>query len=267
MPRANPSKSILLLTISAVAVGAILIGSLVIPILFPPPDNLETGCARTVPGKTVFLIDHSEAITTQTQDAIKKRAGNFIEDEVAEGELVSVFYLNDLAAKKLTPKFQHCKPPKTGNPLYQKRKKIADTFRESFLEPLADALSAPIMGSDTSPIAQAIIDVSLSESLQNTPKATLIIFSDFMENTPALSLYKCQAPGEAIETWKKHNKGATLDATGRPTFKRLRVQAHYIPRRFQPNDSTEAISCRNTFWNWFLGNNAGGSYTPFSLPG
>ena len=237
------------------------------PILFPPPDNPETGCARTVPGKTVFLIDHSEAITTQTQREIKDRAENFIKDEVAEGELVSVFYLNDLAAKKLTPKFQHCKPPKTGNPIYLKPGTIQKKFRQSFLEPLADVLSAPMTGSATSPIAQAIIDVSLSESLLHTPKATLIIFSDFIENTPALSLNKCQDPREAIEAWKKHNGGATINATGRPTFKRLRVQAHYIPRRLQPENSTKARSCRNTFWNWFFGNNDGGSYTPSDLPG
>jgi hypothetical protein len=223
-------------------------------------------CDPDVRSKTVILIDHSEAVASQTLDSIIERAWSVIESETREGEIVSVFNLSKISRKDLRPSFSACKPRKDGSRSTEDVRRIKREFEEKFKKPLRAELSAPITGSDESPIAQALIDLSLDDMRFRSPDVTrLIVFSDFIENSPEYSMYKCADPAKVIEQFRS----SRLGAKERPEFRNADVRMHIIPRR---NLSKATIQCRDRFWPWFFGDNKGSCkrescLTPDFLPG
>ncbi len=217
-------------------------------------------CDHSIKSKTVILIDHSEPVPQQTINEIVSRAWNFIDQQVQEGELISIFTLTQLSKQKLVPSFSACKPKKEGNMLYEDANKIRIRFKESFEKPLKKELSREITGSDESPLAQALIDLSLSEQYFRSPVLTrLLIFSDLLENTPKFSMYKnCNTSTNIIQLFRNSRIGAVE----RPTFKNTLVYMHIIPRN---NISRETIKCRDLFWIWFFGDIQGDCRNPSCL--
>ncbi|NDD12529.1 MAG: hypothetical protein EB072_07760 [Betaproteobacteria bacterium] len=223
-------------------------------------------CDPSVKSKTVILLDYSEDVSTQTKASIIGRAWKMIDEEVPEGELVSVFSLSKATKTDFKPLFSACKPRKTGSRTTEDVRRIRRDFEEKFMKPLRAELSAPIPGSDESPIAQALIDLSLDDLRFRSPDVTrLAVFSDFMENTSNFSMYKCSSPGEAVNQFRASRVGAVE----RPQFKNVDVRMHIIPRN---NISRPALQCRDRFWMWFFGDNQGtcknnSCLTPDYLPG
>lgn len=223
-------------------------------------------CDPDVKSKTVILIDHSEPVATQTLDAIVERAWALVENETREGELVSVFNLSKMTRKELKTSFSTCKPRKDGSRSTEDVRRIKREFEEKFKKPLRAELAAPIGNSDESPIAQALIDVSLDDlRFRSSDVTRLVIFSDFIENSPGFSMYKCQNPAGAIEQFRD----SRLGAVERPTFRSVDVRMNIIPRR---SVSKTSLQCRDRFWPWFFGDNQGSCkrqscLTPDFLPG
>lgn len=223
-------------------------------------------CDPAVKSKTVIIIDHSEAVATQTLDAIVERAWSLVEDETREGEMVSVFNLSKMTRKELKPSFSSCKPRKDGSRSTEDVRRIKREFEEKFKKPLRAELAAPIGNSDESPIAQALVDLSLDDLRFRSGDVTrLVVFSDFIENSPEFSMYKCQDPANAIGQFR----ASRLGAVERPTFRNVDVRMNVIPRR---NISKAALQCRDKFWPWFFGDNQGSCkrqscLTPDFLPG
>lgn len=223
-------------------------------------------CDPDVKSKTVILIDHSEAVAAQTLDSIVERAWSLIENETREGELVSVFNLSKMSRKELKPSFSACKPRKDGSRSTEDVRRIKREFEERFKKPLRAELAVPIGGSDESPIAQALADLSLDDlRFRSTDVTRLIVFSDFIENSPGFSMYKCSDPSKAVEQFR----ASRLGAVERPTFRNADVRMNIIPRH---NLSRAAIQCRDKFWPWFFGDNQGSCkrqscLTPDFLPG
>ena len=243
---------------SVLFLGALLIGKAIIT---PPPV-----CDPAVKSKTVILIDHSEDVATQTMDAIVERAWQMIENEVPDGELVSVFSLDKMSKKNFKPSFSACKPRKDGSRTNEDVRRIRREFEEKFKKPLRAELAAPIAGSDESPIAQALIDLSLDDVRFRSADVTrLAIFSDFLENAPGFSMYKCADPAGAVDRFR----ASRLGAVERPTFKNVDVRMHIIPRH---KVSKPMLQCRDRFWMWFFGDNQGSCkrascLNPDNLPG
>lgn len=208
-------------------------------------------CDPSIKSKTVILLDHSEDVSTQTMDAIISRAWQLIDEEVPEGELVSVFSLSKATKKDFKPLFSACKPKKTGSRATEDVRRVRRDFEDKFMKPLRAELSSPILGSDESPIAQALIDLSLDDLRFRSPELTrLAVFSDFMENTSKFSMYKCSNPVEAVNQFR----ASRIGAVERPQFKNLDVRMHVIPRT---NINKLALQCRDRFWMWFFGDNQG----------
>lgn len=260
MASVDRRRAYLYFAISAAIIGAIFIGNIVVR--FQAGIDSQTGCAREIGSKTVFLIDHTDGIPEQTRRAVIERSMTFIQEEVKEGDLVSVFLLTRLSESNLVPEFQRCKPKEVGNPFWEHPQSIKRKFEEEFLAPLRSVLEGPIPGSTMSPIAQALTDLSLSDQLRGASKANLIIFSDLIEYSRALDLYRCQSKEDAIASFRKKRTGAVE----RPTFTNVRVYAHIIPRLGLPKES---ITCRDGFWLWFFGDDAGpdASFDSDYLPG
>lgn len=234
------------------AIGSFIIGTILLLNVFLQEDKTDDrGCRKNITCKSVILIDHSEAIPTQTKTEIITRASEYIKNTVRENELVSVFTITQLSQNDLHPIFEKCKPPKEGNRLYQDVKTIENRFREDFEKPLLKVLNMSIDGSNETPMAQAIIDISRSTRYFRCKEPSVLIFSDMLENTNNFSLYTFAGnSSQVIKDFTHSRQGMII----RPTLDNASVMIHLISRL---NIQKETIKNRDVLWNWFLGDNKG----------
>jgi hypothetical protein len=254
---AKDRKGITIIAAVGVAVLLILLASQTLK-----SPKREHGCLPTGwSSSTVILLDHSEGVPEQTAREIERRTIDFVMNKVGTNDHISLYAVSDQSARALIPLFEGCKPPSTGNALTESQKTIQLRFRRDFLEKLEKALKQHYADSATSPIAQAISDLSTSEDLK-TPQSNLIVFSDMIENSPALDMYHCSPTANPRQLYRQANAGAVE----RPTFHNVNIQVNLIPRR---GLSAAALQCRKVFWPWFLGDDAGSSSAVNSeyLPG
>lgn len=213
------------------------------------PDVDARNCVGTPDMNTVVVIDHSEKVSTQTMNEIRARAQAFIRDSAVQNELVSIFTVSDLSKDSLVPRISLCRPARLGNRIFQNVKTIEKQFLEKFQAPLDSALRDAPGNTQESPIAQALIDISVSQYLKGS-KNTLLIFSDMLENTKAFKLYGCEQPENVISQFSEFRKGAVE----RPSFKNTRVVLNLIPRL---GLAASTLKCRDTLWVWFFGDSEG----------
>lgn len=260
MNTSDRKKGKIILAIAFVIIASILVAAF-LQSRITPPDKIN-GCLKDVSEKTVVLIDYSEKVTQQTKKEIVERARELIESEerVPVGSLVSVFTMSYQSRENLVPIFSHCKPKFYANPIIEMEKIIAGKYKDSFGDPLSEALNHAIPESNESPIAQAIIDLSLSNYLREAKKANLMIFSDMIENTREYSMYKIHADDQCIREYKVSREGRQEV----PHFQNVAVEIGLIPRS---GFNGAQLKCRDKFWNWFFRDNNGGSLNPVDLPG
>lgn len=214
------------------------------------PD--EYGCFGQPRRSTVIVLDQTDGLATQTQAEIYRRVQAVVNDDnqVHVGERVSVFTVDDLTRHNLKPQFEHCKPRATGSELTENPRAIAARKKKEFDEPLRRALAISIEGSAQSPIAEAISDLSRTQYLRVPEGARLLVYSDLLQHTPAVSLYRCTSGEQAIAAFKAARAGAVQ----RPTFRSAKVILNPVPRG---GLSEQNVQCRAIFWNWFFGDNTG----------
>lgn len=211
----------------------------------PGPD----GCVTPTVAETVIVLDHSETLSDQTRNEITARAMARVRDHVATNERVTVFYVSEVSKKSLVPAFSRCKPPQDGNRAFEDVKGIAKTYQTAFLEPLENVLRAAPSNAKESPIAQALIDISLSQYLRGK-RNTLLVYSDMLEHTPKFSLYSCVDPQKSVALFRLARKGAQE----RPKFSQTSVVLNIIPRL---DISKATLKCRDEVWGWFFGDSEG----------
>jgi len=225
----------------------------------PKPD--VDNCVDPVTANTVIVIDHTEHVADQTMAEIASRAMNWVRDNVAVNERVSVFTVSDLVRKSLKPVLSRCRPREEGDRLTENQRKIRKRFHETFQKPLLDVLKVAPGDTRESPIAQALTDISLSHYLRGKSN-TLLIFSDLLENTAPFSMYRCTSATNPVKAYRETRRGAQE----RPSFQNTRIVVNLVPRFGQP---VETLRCRDQFWPWFFGDNEGeqASVTFDYLPG
>ncbi|WP_250491031.1 hypothetical protein [Caballeronia sp. INML2] len=248
--------------IAAALSGVALVGILGAAHLNKPAPVDALGCGQEVQGKTVIVLDTSDEVAAQTRDEIIERVKHTVEHDVRDGDLVSVFTVSDLSKKNLVPAFAYCKPRRVGNELKESTRMLERHYVTKFEKPLQAVVQAPIKGSKESPIAQSLIDLSLSDYIRSKGNTNLIIFSDLMEYTDRFSLYHCANGVQAIRSFKE-SRGANV---ARPTFHNVSVELNIVPRR---DIATGVGRCRDTFWAWFFGDDdgPGAKLVPSNLPG
>jgi len=216
------------------------------------PKRDANGCLPSGwTSSTVILLDHSEGIPVQTAHEIEARAVDFINRQVSTNDHVSLYAVSDESARALIPLYEGCKPPSAGNALTESDKSIRRQFDRNFMNKLRKALRQEFPDSATSPIAQAISDLSNTTDLK-AEKLNLLIFSDMIENSPSLDMYRCSPDTDPRKLYRNANAGAIE----RPTFKNVSVHVNVIPRR---GLSPGTLHCRSAFWPWLLGDDAGPS--------
>lgn len=238
---------------------AVVAGIMAIGQIYKAPARNNIGCTSAVSSGTVILLDHSEGIPEQTAREIRRRVLDFITNKVPTEAHISMYAVSDSSSRALIPLFERCKPPSKGNRLTESERALEYRFQHDFMAKLEAAVSEKFDDSRSSPIAQAISDISVSDDLRH-PNASLLVFSDLIENSPSLDMYHCA--GDPRAAYRAHNQGALE----RPSFNNVHIELNVIPRR---DLGKETLQCRNLFWNWFLGDNKGQSagVEPQYLPG
>jgi hypothetical protein len=232
-------------------VAAALVALLLASHKYKPEDRDKLGCLLTgAPSSTVILLDHSEGVPAQTSTEIEKRVIDFINKRVETNGRISIYAVSDTSSAALMSVYEGCKLPSSGNDITNSDKAIRIHFEKRFLAKLRPALREQYSDASTSPIAQAISDLSVSQDLR-LKSNNLLIFSDMIENSSALDMYHCPPGADPRAIYRRNNAGAIE----RPTFDNVNVSIHIIPRR---GITQETLQCRNHFWPWFLGDNAGG---------
>lgn len=212
------------------------------------PKPAENYCLEPVSANTVIIVDESEETTEQTRAEIAARVAKYIKTSAKDNERITVFTLAAESARELRPKLSICKPRSNGNRFVENTKKIDANMRKMEQQVL-EALRQTHSDSPESPLAQALIDISLSEYLRGTEN-NLLVFSDLLENTSKFSLYNCPADSNVIQDFRQSRVGAME----RPKFINTRVLLNVIPRfEIQPG----ALKCRDRLWMWFFGDNEG----------
>jgi len=260
MALSKKDKQGVLLMVGAGTVAIAMLGATMVLGKKPKPD--ADGCVGTPVSNTVIVLDHSESLADQTRAEISARAMSHVKDKVVANERVTVFTVSSISRKSLTPIFSRCKPQREGNRLYENTKGLEKAFDKLFIKPLEDALRSPPENSKESPIAQALIDVSLSQYLRGGNSA-LLVFSDLMEHTPPkFSLYSCADAARTVASFRDARRGAQE----RPKFASTAVYLNVVPRIDLPKAS---LKCRDQLWPWFFGDNEGaGAKTEIDyLPG
>jgi hypothetical protein len=213
------------------------------------PKLDERSCPASIARSTAIVIDRSDDTPAQTLNEVLARTKRFVAETAQQGELVSLFEISGTSRTSLKPVFSACVPQRDGNDIYENRRKIQRTFSERFSKPLESALAAEPTKSDSSPISEAVIDLSASEYL-SAPANRLIVFSDMLQNSDNATLYGCTAAKTAIAEFRSHRAGAIE----RPTFRNTAIELNVIPRE---GIGRETVKCRDGFWAWFFGDNEG----------
>ncbi len=213
-----------------------------------PKPNTDN-CVGDPVANTVVLLDYSEQVPLQTRDEIVARTMAHVREHVKVNERVSVFTISALSKQELKPVITLCRPPEEGNRMVENVNLIRKKFQDNFEKPLRQTLAVAPGDSPESPIAQALIDISLSQYLRG-PTNTLLVFSDMLENTPRFTLYRCVSPSSAVTRFKESRLGAQQ----RPHFQNTAVVLNLVPRL---NQSKDTLQCRDVLWPWFFGDNEG----------
>lgn len=225
------------------------------------PKLDDRSCPATIARSTAIVIDRSDDTPSQTLDEIVARTKRFVAEGAKEGELVSLFEISGASRTNLKPVFSGCVPQRDGSDLYENRRKIQRKFVDLFATPIEAALAAKPVRSESSPISEAVIDLSASQFL-SAPTNRLIIFSDMLQNSENAALYGCTDAKAAIANFRSRRAGAIE----RPTFRNTAVELNVIPRE---GIGVETVKCRDGFWAWFFGDDEGADagLTVTMLPG
>lgn len=230
----------------------------------PKPDRF--GCVGEVTANTVIVVDATDKYSEQTRREISARALAFIQsDKVAPNERVTVFSVSEVSKQDLRPDFSYCKPTRDAKPIVESQRLQQRLYDQKFIKPLTQALEKAPVESRESPLAQALIDISLTQYLRGS-KNTLLVFSDMLEHVNGkFSMYPprvCQNQQATIKDFRAAKRGAQE----RPSFVNTAIHLNIIPRTGVPST---ALACRDQLWPWFFGDNKGDGATlsPDYLPG
>lgn len=169
--------------------------------------------------QTIILIDQSEAFSESHIRQIKSVLVEYLSDDkqmpVRSAVMFYVFGKNDFLAsgsgQSLSPTAILCKPPATGNLVYENTKALARTFRDGFVIPLYGEIDRSLekgLG-ERSPILEMLQYVSrtqdIKQSVGDNNKKTLIVVSDLLQHSMYLSHYRGG-------TWADFEKATLLKA-------------------------------------------------------
>lgn len=154
--------------------------------------------------QTIVVVDQSEALSVSHKRQVKDILLDYFADEgqlpIRASVVFYVFGKNDFsptgAGQTLQPVVQLCRPPTTGNEVFENKRKLERTFRDQFVIPLYETLDRSLDASlgERSPILEMLQYISrtqdIKESSSKSKKKTLILVSDLLQHSSVISHYK-----------------------------------------------------------------------------
>ncbi|MFP4520225.1 MAG: hypothetical protein ACLFQ5_12305 [Oceanicaulis sp.] len=167
-----------------------------------PERDLATLCRLDQPlpaGHTIILVDKTDPLPADAASRLEVLIDQVRETLKVDDKLT---LLEVDASNGFEPivHFSLCKPPETGNDLYQNSRRIAEAFAAGFGDPL-QAVQGEITaggGEDFSPIFDAVSAAALRPDFSElVARRRLIVVSDMLENTTRYSVFAANRPQAA----------------------------------------------------------------------
>lgn len=208
-PERETRRSAVMLGLSALAIGGT---ALAVPWLRSPPRDAATGCRPgPPPAKTLILVDRTDPWTSSTASLIAAWLKR-IADGVSTEERLQLLTFDGSAAAVPKPVFDKCRPPATGNVVYETPQRLARLHAEHFTTPLLAAVAALATPSSASrtELVQMLAVVAAHARLEAQAGSTTIhVFSDMEENSAAFSFTR--RPVQPLDGFAAHFASAIGD--------------------------------------------------------
>ena len=193
-----------------------------------------------------MLIDRTDPFTAEQAAQLRHLFQN-LREQVKADELLSVFLINGDVPTLAHPVLSRCNPgdQSTASEWTSNRRRVQAEWRQTFEAPLDDLLGSmlPPARAQRSPIIETLHAVMMRAEAGATRPRRVIIFSDMLENTPAISHYG-KRPDPARLAAQLKASGALPDLSG------VAVEILYLNNsrdaRFQGASHIE-------WWRRFLG--------------
>lgn len=197
---------------------------------------------KVVSDQTVIVIDQSEELSDSHKRQIKELLVDYIANDsqlpLRASVMLYVFGKNDFQASGggqiLKPLASLCKPPSTGNEVFENKRKLEKNFRDRFVYPLYQSIdySLGVSLGERSPILEMLQYISrtqdIKESTNKQHKKTLILISDLLQHSGDFSSYK----GGTYEDFLRASSHLKSDLRG-VTVRLLYLQRYGRDQRLQ----------------------------------
>tara|TARA_R110002073_G_scaffold54023_4_gene139268 strand:+ start:13360 stop:14148 length:789 start_codon:yes stop_codon:yes gene_type:complete len=163
--------------------------------LKPPVYDSQTLClAGAVPPHRVVVIDKTDLYSPEQAREI----GALIlaqRDQLAVGERLSLYELNESGQLRNTNSFSLCNPGagEQVNPLYRNPDRVQARYDALFAEPLDRALADLVLPKDApnSPIIEALARLGQDPGFDRTvPQRHIVLVSDMLQNSDVFTVYR-----------------------------------------------------------------------------
>lgn len=172
------------------------------------PDNCvyedSKHLRRKAVDQLVIVVDESEALSPSHKRQVQELIVDYVADEARLKERAAVslygFGKNDFlangAGQDLRALASLCRPPATGNVVYEGKKKLEKVFHQRFIVPVFLVLDEALGGSlgERSPILEMLQYISRTQDIKdgagNAQSKTLILVSDLLQHSTNFSHYK-----------------------------------------------------------------------------
>lgn len=177
-------------------VVAVLVAALVLQAILSREWELDAAlCPRERPpsAHVVVLVDPTDPLSPAEERTVQRIILDR-KEKLATGARLSVLALTpkqNTAVVQLL--FSRCRPPdgQGVNPFIRNKKMLQKQYWEEFEQPLEQAMAAiaRLDGADTSPLLESLHYVATMPSFATSRQRTLMIVSDLLEHSSALSQY------------------------------------------------------------------------------
>ncbi len=163
--------------------------------------DLATLCtSKTPPAITALLFDSSDSLSELQQIKVQQILDDKLQN-ISKGERVDVYMATAQSGQLARPLFSRCSPSGAGGAAgwSENPERVLALQRTKFIQPLEQAIEKTMRANPrkTSPILETIAAASVL-SFGRSPsggeirdgKATLVIISDFLQNSAILTQYK-----------------------------------------------------------------------------
>ena len=230
-----------------IAGGAMIAGVTVILLVFvllKPPSverDPKTLCRSEGPSAiTAILLDRTDSFMPTTKSDLETRIWNLL-DKIEENHEISLFAVDPTHGGSLDPIIKVCSPgdPENVDHLTQSEAIIRRNWQQKFRAPLEEELRKLLTNKEakSSPIMESVQSVAIkhfqSTKRRDVPRR-LIIVSDLLQNSDAISFYKNQPDFERFH-------GSPQARWLNPDLRDVEIELWLIQRKQRQQGDGEAV--------------------------